>query len=361
MKEKNLSTPISNMDILISGLEFFVTFEFNDNLTVSTIWNTGETGDINGWEPKQSLLSAIQKRENDKKLFYSFSRPKDSMDLLRKSYFYSAQYNILSKCLSRLLLAPFNHGKSIRPATFFALANKVLRAAPLSNLVKSKDLETRILFAVLPDVISSTLKVLRDLVKVSREDLLLFIPDALNLIVGLCNELRQCSHPANGSIPFAQVRIQLYGFISTLCSVLGPNSGMEFIANVLIPLLVSDFLPSKAGVKLAAVSKKSVSKKQQRLATRSDAETREGLQQKSGLFMSLRCLIFFKVGPPKEDIFSGHLISPIFQSSLSPIFQSSLHVTFTFLALEAAQVLCLTMFLNPHVGPLTEYSINFVN
>ena len=84
-------------------------------------------------------------------------------------------------------------------------------------------------------------------VKVSREDLLLFIPDALNLIVSLCNELRQCSHPSNGSIPFAQVRIQLYRFISTLCSVLGPNSGMEYIANVLIPLLVSKSEHSSPG------------------------------------------------------------------------------------------------------------------
>ena len=37
MKEKNLSTPLSNMDILISGLEVFVPFEFKDNLTVSTV------------------------------------------------------------------------------------------------------------------------------------------------------------------------------------------------------------------------------------------------------------------------------------------------------------------------------------
>ena len=27
-------------------------------------------------------------------------------------------------------------------------------------------------------------------------------------------------------------------------------------------------------------------------------------------------LFFFNVGPPKEDIFSGHLLSPIFQSSI---------------------------------------------
>ena len=40
---------------------------------------------------------------------------------------------------------------------------------------------------------------------------------------------------------------------------------------------------------------------------------------------------FFNVGPPKEDIFSGHLLSPIFQSSIY-----MLH--YRFLALEAAQV-----------------------
>ena len=44
------------------------------------------------------------------------------------------------------------------------------------------------------------------------------------------------------------------------------------------------------------------------------------------------CAIFLNIGPLKEDIFSGHL--------LSPIFQASLHITFTglFLLLEAAQV-----------------------
>ena len=35
--------------------------------------------------------------------------------------------------------------------------------------------------------------------------------------------------------------------------------------------------------------------------------------------------IFFYVGPPKEDIFLGHL--------LCPIFQSTLHITFTSLCL----------------------------
>lgn len=118
-------------------------------------------------------------------------------------------------------------------------------------------------------------------VKVCREDLLVFVPDALNLIITLANDLRQCSNSGNGAIPFAKIRIQLYGFISTLCSTLGSNGGMEYIATTLIPLLVSDFLPPKTGVKLAAVSKKKASKKEQRLATRSDAETREGLQQKS--------------------------------------------------------------------------------
>ena len=49
--------------------------------------------------------------------------------------------------------------------------------------------------------------------------------------------------------------------------------------------------------------------------------------------MNLTKDFFFNVGPPKEDIFSGHL--------LSPIFQSSLHVTIIFPALEAAQVISL--------------------
>ena len=39
------------MDILIYGQEVFVSFEFKDNLTVSAVWNIGETGDINGSLP----------------------------------------------------------------------------------------------------------------------------------------------------------------------------------------------------------------------------------------------------------------------------------------------------------------------
>ena len=43
---KNLGTPRSNMDILISELVVFVLFEFKDNLSAYTVWNTGETGDM---------------------------------------------------------------------------------------------------------------------------------------------------------------------------------------------------------------------------------------------------------------------------------------------------------------------------
>ena len=47
MREKILGSLRSNMDILISRLDVFILFQFKDNLTDSTVWNTGETGDIN--------------------------------------------------------------------------------------------------------------------------------------------------------------------------------------------------------------------------------------------------------------------------------------------------------------------------
>ena len=46
MREKNLCALHSNIDILISGVGVFVLFEFKDNLTVSAVYHTGETGDI---------------------------------------------------------------------------------------------------------------------------------------------------------------------------------------------------------------------------------------------------------------------------------------------------------------------------
>ena len=43
MKEKNLGTLRSNMDILISGLGVCDAFELKGD---STVWNTGEAGEI---------------------------------------------------------------------------------------------------------------------------------------------------------------------------------------------------------------------------------------------------------------------------------------------------------------------------
>ena len=38
---------LTNMDFLFSGLGDLFPIEFKSNLTVSKVWNTGETGDIN--------------------------------------------------------------------------------------------------------------------------------------------------------------------------------------------------------------------------------------------------------------------------------------------------------------------------
>ena len=46
MKEKNLGALHSNMDIFISGMDVSYLLNLRDNLTDSTVWNTGETGDI---------------------------------------------------------------------------------------------------------------------------------------------------------------------------------------------------------------------------------------------------------------------------------------------------------------------------
>ena len=46
MREKSLSALHSSMGILISGPEVFFPFQFKENLTVPTVLNTGETGDI---------------------------------------------------------------------------------------------------------------------------------------------------------------------------------------------------------------------------------------------------------------------------------------------------------------------------
>ena len=46
IKENNLSALCSNMEILISGLEELFLLNLRTILSVSMVWNTGETGDI---------------------------------------------------------------------------------------------------------------------------------------------------------------------------------------------------------------------------------------------------------------------------------------------------------------------------
>jgi hypothetical protein len=95
------------------------------------------------------------------------------------------------------------------------------------------------------------------------------------MLIALVNDFRQCTDPENGGAPFGQVRCKLYGLVSILCSTLGPNSGVEFVAANLVPFVVAYFLPPKSGVKLAASSK---SGKQQKDSKGGKAEL---LHQKS--------------------------------------------------------------------------------
>ena len=46
MKEENLEALRINMAILIAELDVFHVLEWKGNLTDSTVWNTGETGDM---------------------------------------------------------------------------------------------------------------------------------------------------------------------------------------------------------------------------------------------------------------------------------------------------------------------------
>ena len=123
------------------------------------------------------------------------------------------------------------------------------------------------------------------------------------MVVSLTNDLRQCSKPSDSCIPFSQLRVQLYKLVSTLCSSLGSNSGVEFVANVLVPLVVADFLPPKAGIKLVSAPKPKSNSKQKNIGGARSGNP-EALQQKSSgkdkvalAVASLTCLAdIFKSG-----------------------------------------------------------------
>ena len=56
MKENNGNSLCSSKEICIAGLNVLIGFELKSNFTDSTLWNTGETGDIH----RQSLVKTFQ-------------------------------------------------------------------------------------------------------------------------------------------------------------------------------------------------------------------------------------------------------------------------------------------------------------
>ena len=78
MRKKNLGALCSSMDIWISGLDVFILQKFKDKLTVSTVWNTGETVDMNGYKIQTNLVTA-----------------KDTLNVEHRNRKYQIPYNIL--------------------------------------------------------------------------------------------------------------------------------------------------------------------------------------------------------------------------------------------------------------------------
>ena len=83
MREReNLSNLLTNMDILFSGLGDLFPNEFKNNLTVSTLSDTGETGDRDQFYSIINLLKTYFKKDR----FASFSTVNTCSNYLVKGY-----------------------------------------------------------------------------------------------------------------------------------------------------------------------------------------------------------------------------------------------------------------------------------
>ena len=192
--------------------------------------------------------------------------PTTSKDLLKKVYFLRSQLNILCSCLIELYAAPFPYPKNIRPCKVFRLIS-VLPQIRMSSVATGLGHENKVVLAVLPDVYVSVIQVLLECLRCFSEDLVLFVPEFLKLVLQGFGDIRQIGGIRQyGQKAFTLMKISLYKLVIVLCDTFGAGLGLENYATELIPFIISDFIPSNETITLTVTgaTKNQTGKKQKK-------------------------------------------------------------------------------------------------
>ena len=163
----------------------------------------------------------------------------ESTDMLKKSLYMQKQFAVVSDCLCALIKVPFPHYKSIRLGLILCILKKLFDQMSLSECGKMVGNEGKVLLLVLPSLMISSLKILRELILTCRKSVILIIPGIMDIVLTVLADLR------NFTESFSDLKIQVYKLISDICDVVGANDSLEKCHKDLVSYVLSDVLPQK--------------------------------------------------------------------------------------------------------------------
>ena len=107
----------------------------------------------------------------------------------------------------------------------------------LSECTKMDGNEGKVLLLILPEIMISSIKILRTLVLTCKKSIILLVPNIVDIIQIVLADLRYFTES------FSSLKIQAYKLLCDVCDIIGANSRLEDQHKDLITYLLRDIVP----------------------------------------------------------------------------------------------------------------------
>ncbi len=187
----------------------------------------------------------------------------NTSNLLKKASFYTGQVSAVCQILREMLQSHYHHPKKISIHQAFDTFDAILQVS-LKDSLKSGQIESKVVAAFLPELWAEVITLQADLINLLGEDCLPEVAGVLRSAIHVLSETKGDYQAAESLKSFEAVKVSACNLIRTLCLRLGGNSGMQFCASELLPLLLKEIVPFRQVLTLSLSQGKSGKSKQKR-------------------------------------------------------------------------------------------------
>ena len=125
----------------------------------------------------------------------------------------------------------------MRLGLILGILKKLFDQLVLSECTKMNGNEGKVLLLILPEIMISSIKILRTLVLICKKSIVLLLPNILDIIQIVLADLRYFTES------FSALKIQAYKLLCDVCDIFGANSSLEARHKDLVTYLLSDIVP----------------------------------------------------------------------------------------------------------------------